>query len=109
MPRLLPELLKPHNSKNPVFSVRELRKRKPLNVPSELPPPPPRVYEKSILLHPDNPITNAWKYKYHKEPRPTPRAMRNVKRNSKPPSREMTDEERSWWSNPYCESPFIVL
>jgi len=114
MPRLLSQLLKKFPLSKPLkherFDIGKIRKRK-VSLHKPLPPRPsfdPANYERSILFSPDNPIVSSWDHTYHKSLPPYPRNIRRVRRQryAQPVSdqgRVMTPEERTWWSDPYCE------
>nr|GAT54005.1 predicted protein [Mycena chlorophos] len=97
MPRLIPRLIKID------LSGEFLPPRKiswPDTHSKPVPPsPPPNDPTRSLLLTPGNPITNARDYVRHKS-RPTVFRLRET-RKTESGVREMTPEERGWWSNPY--------
>ncbi|KAJ7591345.1 hypothetical protein C8J56DRAFT_781566 [Mycena floridula] len=109
MPRLIPRLVKKF-SENPSqlqdFSKFERR----LRVKSSYKPVPPAPSLKvsdhpvSILLSSRNPITHSKDYLRHKTLPPVVklrRGRRSLGGTENDAPREMTAEERTWWSNPY--------
>lgn len=110
MPRILPRLnallkKQEHHPKYFPFPKPKRRKslyRPPLPIPSFL----PADYPTSILLAPDNPITNSWKYKRHKTlpPATIPPSLDSSQTDN---PRGMTSEEFRWWSNPYRACLFL--
>lgn len=113
MPRLLPRLLKTLKSSKPFEAetfggplVRKARRRRSLWKPvPELQQNAlsPSERTRSLLLDDDNIITSPWLYKRHKTMPPVvklqPSHARMKFQLDKP--REMTSEERRWWSSPY--------
>ena len=110
MPRLLPRLLKalqetpPLNSKH-VAPSRNVgaRKRKSLYrpVPVSVPSFDPAGRTRSILLD-ENPVTEKRVFARHKRLPPRVRlGPRPVVHKEHDVPREMTAQEREWWSSPY--------
>ena len=109
MPRLLPRLLKvlqetPLNSKRvaPSRNVRA-RKRNSLYrpIPVALPSFHPAGRTRSILLD-ENPVTDKQAFARHKRLPPRVRlGPRPVVHQEHDVPREMTTQEREWWSSPY--------
>ncbi|KAF8211313.1 hypothetical protein K438DRAFT_1928723 [Mycena galopus ATCC 62051] len=107
MPRILPRLLKLPLSGNVPFpfpsSLRPKSLRKPVPaLYSVLPADHPR----SVLLSPGNVITNSHDYVHHKASAPIPYARRRrvsqrTGANKEARPREMSAQERVWWSSPY--------
>ncbi|KAJ7086742.1 hypothetical protein C8R44DRAFT_991583 [Mycena epipterygia] len=106
MPRILPRLIKlPLSGQYPLSFPRAARvsQRKPV-------PPLPSVlaadYPRSVLLSPGNIITSSHDYVHHKSKPPVHR-LRRQRVPQKPslkghePLREMSPQERIWWSSPY--------
>ena len=105
MPRILPRLnaLIEKQASHPKFFPFPKRKRR-RSLYRPLPPIPsfhPADYPTSILLAPENPITNSWNYERHKTlpPAITPPSSWDSSHIDNP--RGMTSEELQWWSNPY--------
>ncbi|KAF9263551.1 hypothetical protein L218DRAFT_321796 [Marasmius fiardii PR-910] len=109
MPRILPRLLKKLAEKPPQpyeqfkhdsFRVKKISLRKPV-----LPAPSfkPEDYQKSILLSLHNPVVNSDEYIHHKSLPPRKRVGKrvNVKEHGHNIPRNMSREERQWWSSPY--------
>lgn len=120
MPRLLPRLLETiaettaTQKKSFPFDIKALRNgKKSLYKP--IPPRPsfhPSNHPRSILLAPSpNPITNSWDYVRHKTLPPRVRLSKQGKSRSAPNGfdrpREMTEDERRWWSSPYRKYAFF--
>ena len=105
MPRILPRLnaqIEKQASHPKFFPFPKPKRRKSLYRP--MPPIPsfhPADHPISILLAPENPITNSWSYKRHKTlpPTTTSQSLRDPSQTDNP--RKMTSEEFRWWSNPY--------
>ncbi|KAJ7499064.1 hypothetical protein FB451DRAFT_1204131 [Mycena latifolia] len=103
MPRILPRLIKlplsghfPSPRRTPVLSLR-----KPV---SPLPSALPADYPRSVLLSPGNIITNSHDYVRHKSMPPVHRMGRRKTPRDQleyDPPREMSAQERIWWSSPY--------
>ncbi|KAJ6599212.1 hypothetical protein DFH09DRAFT_1356307 [Mycena vulgaris] len=105
MPRILPRLVKlplsGHFLAPRPAPVRPLRKPVP-PLPSAL----PADYPRSVLLSPGNIITNSHDYVRHKSMPPVYRLRRHRMRepptlNERDSPREMSPQERIWWSSPY--------
>ncbi|KAG1780133.1 hypothetical protein EV702DRAFT_761806 [Suillus placidus] len=107
MPRLLPRLLKilqdapePSTSSNGYT-----RYKKRVSMKNTIPETPTFTAEgrtHSILLDDANPITEGHLYNRHKSLPPRVRLVKPLQdtgEHDRP--REMTDEEREWWSSPY--------
>ncbi|KAF7352945.1 hypothetical protein MVEN_01261900 [Mycena venus] len=104
MPRILPRLLKlPLSGNFPFPSKTPEAPRKPVtSLHSFL----PADYSRSVLLSPGNVITNSQDYVHHKATAPVPRARRRRIHSRKADvngdtPREMSAQERVWWSSPY--------
>ncbi|KAF8138616.1 hypothetical protein EV363DRAFT_1580372, partial [Boletus edulis] len=110
MPRLLPRLLKalqeaPLTSSNSKHVPRNVgaRKRKSLYRPIPVPLPSfhPAGRTRSILLE-ENPVTDKWVFARHKRLPPRVRlGPRPVVHEEHDVPREMSTQEREWWSSPY--------
>ncbi|KAJ6516073.1 hypothetical protein C8R45DRAFT_1087196 [Mycena sanguinolenta] len=106
MPRILPRLLKLPLSGNFPFPSRKPIKSLQKPVPP-LPSVLPEDYSRSVLLSPGNVITNSHDYVHHKATAPVPRARRRRvlqkvdTSNDGERRREMSAQERVWWSSPY--------
>ena len=107
MPRILPRLVKKIAASPPrpfesfkLPNTRKVSLRKP--VPST-PSFHPAEYQQSILLSPNNPVSSSSQYVQHKSLPPRIRVGKRVKSREQgdDPPREMTEEERRWWSSPY--------
>ncbi|KAJ7742408.1 hypothetical protein DFH07DRAFT_925533 [Mycena maculata] len=105
MPRILPRLIK-----LPLSGQYLPLPRSPRPPPLRKPVPPlpsalPADYPRSALLSPKNIITNSQDYARHKSMPPVRRLLsRRRKRpnlNEHDPPREMSAQERTWWSSPY--------
>ncbi|CAK5275711.1 unnamed protein product [Mycena citricolor] len=74
---------------------------------SETPPVPKRPsqliedYPQSVLLSPQNAITNAHEHVRHKPAPPVLRARKRLSGHDRSQQREMSPQERNWWSSPY--------
>ncbi|KXN86374.1 hypothetical protein AN958_10236 [Leucoagaricus sp. SymC.cos] len=111
MPRLLPRLTRiiqahPENNQIFPFDVRKHRPRRPKSLhrpTSPNPPFDPDAHPQSILLESENPIATPRKYFRHKTLPPRVFVPQNARHREgeydKP--RQMTEEERKWWSSPY--------
>lgn len=106
-PRLLPRLLKflqdgplPNSQSN-----RNIRYRKRVSMRKRVPETPSFTSDgrtQSILLDDTNPITEGHLYDRHKSLPPRVRirgTLHDTGEYDRP--REMTEEEREWWSSPY--------
>ncbi|OCH90685.1 hypothetical protein OBBRIDRAFT_581755 [Obba rivulosa] len=112
MPRFIPRLLK-HLEKSPpqstpyVFRTKQPQPRlKIQKPPPECPPLSPEGRTQSIVMDSLNPILKIGKYKRRKKL--SPRVLVSKWRHKMPQTvgsieqhRAMTEEERSYWSNPY--------
>ncbi|KAK0468449.1 uncharacterized protein EV420DRAFT_1743286 [Desarmillaria tabescens] len=108
MPRILPRLIakladQPVQQQPQQFFVK--RKRK-FSRHKSVPPRPsfdPSQYSESILLSPDNPVTSSQKHVRRKTLPPRVFVAKGAKprQGSTERPREMTAEERRWWSSPY--------
>lgn len=109
MPRILPRLIAKladqptQQQQHQQFFVR--RKRQ-FSRHEPVPPRPsfdPSHYSESILLLPDNPITSSQQYVRRKTLPPRVFIAKGAKprQGSMESPREMTAEERKWWSSPY--------
>lgn len=107
MPRLLPRLLKIlQDAPEPItLSNRHTRYKKRVSMKNANPGTPTFTSEgrtHSILLDDANPITEGHLYNRHKSLPPRVRLVKplqDIGEHDHP--REMTDEEREWWSSPY--------
>ena len=120
MPRLLPRLLKAlqetpltHSGSKRVARSQNVgsRERKSLYRPATavLPSFHPAGRTRSILLE-ENPMTDKRVFARHKRLPPRVRlGPRPVIRDEHDVPREMTDQEREWWSSPYraCNDSFV--
>ncbi|KAG7097125.1 hypothetical protein E1B28_004503 [Marasmius oreades] len=112
MPRILPRLIKKLAENPPRLSERfqhdSLRANK-ISLRRPVPTAPsfnPEDYPKSILISSKNPVSNSGEYIHHKSL--PPRICVGKRVNTKDSKnyghdapREMTEEERGWWSSPY--------
>ncbi|KAK0206646.1 hypothetical protein DFS33DRAFT_1256143 [Desarmillaria ectypa] len=108
MPRILPRLIakladQPAQQQHQRFIVK--RKRQ-FSRHESVPPRPsfdPSQYSESILLLPDNPVTNSQKHVRRKTLPPRVFVAEGAKprQGSTERPRKMTAEERRWWSSPY--------
>jgi hypothetical protein len=112
MPRIIPRLkeqIKKQANHPKFYPLPKPKRRQSLYRP--LPPNPsfhPADYPTSILLAPDNPVTNSWNYKRHKTLPPAtvpPAPSLDSSQTDNP--RVMTSEEFQWWSNPYRACLFL--
>ncbi|KAL0581999.1 hypothetical protein V5O48_000057 [Marasmius crinis-equi] len=108
MPRILPRLLKKvaDNSPRPCDPFKYARQPKTISIRKPVLPAPsfnPADYPQSILLSQNNPITSSRDYEQHKSLPPRIHVRKRVKSNQYRHDcpREMTEEERRWWSSPY--------
>ncbi|KAJ7068131.1 hypothetical protein C8F01DRAFT_1334653 [Mycena amicta] len=97
MPRLLPRLIKLPLTGDFIPPQKKYRAaHKPV------PPLPPIDPDRSVLLAPGNPVTNSRDYVHHKSRPPVFRLRRQQKNPTHLDAlREMTAQERDWWSNPF--------
>lgn len=114
MPRLAPRLLKAiiKDADKPKFFPfsKPFKRRKSLHDPSQLREAPSFHFlnhERSILLSDSypNPITESRAYELHKTLPPVvflPKGAKSREGETDKP-REMTEQERKWWSSPYRE------
>jgi hypothetical protein len=106
-PRLLPRLLKfLQDAPLPnLQSKGNIRRRKRVSMKNPVPQMPSFIVNgriQSILLDDTNPITEGHLYDRHKSLPPRvhiPRPLHDTGEHDRP--REMTEEEREWWSSPY--------
>ncbi|KAJ6509958.1 hypothetical protein C8R47DRAFT_1314593 [Mycena vitilis] len=106
MPRILPRLVK-----LPLSGTYPFPNNKPPSPPRRPVPPLhsvlPQDYPRSVLLSPGNIITNSDDYVHHKTMAPLPTRRFRRRRVSQQTAfaedgrREMSAQERLWWSNPY--------
>ncbi|KAG2369938.1 hypothetical protein BDR07DRAFT_1447317 [Suillus spraguei] len=107
MPRLLPRLLKIlQDAPEPItLSNRHSRYKKRVSMKNTIPKTPTFTSEgraHSILLDDANPITEGHLYNRHKSLPPRVRLVKPLQDTGEHDHpREMTDEEREWWSSPY--------
>ncbi|KAJ7179847.1 hypothetical protein C8R43DRAFT_1117196 [Mycena crocata] len=101
MPRILPRLIT-----LPLSTVFPSPRRQP-RYPSKRKPIPPLPsalaadYPRSVLLSPGNIITNSHDYVHYKSTPPVHRLHRRRTPYGREKQREMTAQERTWWSSPY--------
>ena len=112
MPRLAPRLVKTilKDANKPKFFPfsKPVKRRKSLHDPKQLREAPPfnfKNYEQSILLSASgpNPITESRAYESHKTLPPVvflPKGAKAKEGEADKP-REMTEQERKWYSSPY--------
>ncbi|PBL02645.1 hypothetical protein ARMGADRAFT_265070 [Armillaria gallica] len=107
MPRILPRLIVKLADQPAQQHQRFLVKRKrKFSRHEPVPPRPsfdPEQYSESILLSPDNPITSSRQHVRRKSLPPRVFVAKGAKprQGSMEHPREMTAEERRWWSSPY--------
>ncbi|KAK0242866.1 hypothetical protein EDD85DRAFT_947019 [Armillaria nabsnona] len=107
MPRILPRLIAKLADQPAQQHQRFLVKRKrKFSRHEPVPPRPsfdPEQYSESILLSPDNPITSSRQHVRRKSLPPRVFVAKGAKprQGSMERPREMTAEERRWWSSPY--------
>lgn len=107
MPRLLPRLLKilQDVSEPNTLSNGYTRYKKRVSMKNTIPGTPTFTSEgrtHSILLDDANPITEGHLYNRHKSLPPKVRLVKPLQdTGAHDHPREMTDEEREWWSSPY--------
>ncbi|PBK69711.1 hypothetical protein ARMSODRAFT_142956 [Armillaria solidipes] len=107
MPRILPRLIAKLADQPAQQHQRFLVKRKRIFSRHEPAPPRPSFdpsqYSESILLSPDNPITSSRQHVRRKSLPPRVFVAKGAKprQGSMERPREMTAEERRWWSSPY--------
>ncbi|KAG1820318.1 uncharacterized protein BJ212DRAFT_1567544 [Suillus subaureus] len=107
MPRLLPRLLKIlQDAPEPnTLSNGYTRYKKRVSMKNTIPETPTFTSEgrtRSILLDDANPITEGHLYNRHKSLPPRVRLVKPLQDTGEHDHpREMTDEEREWWSSPY--------
>jgi hypothetical protein len=107
MPRILPRLLQKIASSSGFTEKQEpIRRPRRKSLPNKGLPAPsfvPYGRKHSILLDPQNPITNASDYVQHKQSPPQVSMLKSsADTDTTCGPRQMTVEERSWWSSPYC-------
>jgi hypothetical protein len=115
MPRLLPRLLKIlQDAPEPnTRSNGYTRYKKRVSMKNTIPGIPTFSSEgrtHSILLDDVNPITEGYLYNRHKSLPPRVRLVKPLQDTGEHDHpREMTDEEREWWSSPYraLDAPFL--
>ncbi|KAJ3550632.1 hypothetical protein NMY22_g351 [Coprinellus aureogranulatus] len=119
MPRLAPRLVKIilKEADEPRFLAfsKPFKRRKSLHDPLQLLEAPAvhfKNHERSILLSDSvpNPITNSRAYELHKSLPPVvflPKGAKSKEGEADKP-REMTEQERKWWSSPYCGFSMFV-
>ncbi|KAG1755833.1 hypothetical protein EDB19DRAFT_1663195 [Suillus lakei] len=107
MPRLLPRLLKILQDTPEPNSLSNgyTRYKKRVSMKNTIPETPTFTSEgrtRSILLDNANPITEGYLYDRHKTLPPRVRLVKPLQdTGDHDHPREMTDEEREWWSSPY--------
>lgn len=109
MPRIIPRLneqIKKQANLPTYFPFPKPKRKKSLyRTPRPIPSFHPADYPtSSILLAPENPITNSWNYKRHKTLPPAtipPATTPPLDSSQIDYPRGMTSEEFRWWSNPY--------
>ena len=112
MPRLVPRLARvlTNDTDKPKYLsfTKNRRRKRSLHDPKRIVQRPSfnfRNYERSILLSDPkhNPITNSRHYETHKSLPPSIRLPKGALggRKAKDRPREMTAQERKWWSSPY--------
>lgn len=116
MPRLLPRLLKilQDAPESNTLSNGYTRYKKRVSMKNTIPGTPTFTSEgrnHSILLDDANPITEGHLYNRHKSLPPRVRLVKPLQdTGAHDHPREMTDEEREWWSSPYraLGAPFLL-
>jgi hypothetical protein len=116
MPRLLPRLLKilQDAPESNTFSSGYTRYKKRVSMKNIIPEAPTFTSEgrtHSILLDNANPIIEGHLYNRHKTLPPRVRLVKPLQDSVEHDHpREMTDEEREWWSSPYraLGTPFLL-
>ena len=108
MVRLLPRLARINQS--PVCDVKRQRPRRPKSVHRPALPPPPLNSHFSLLLHPQNPIATPDLYVRHKSlpPRVFVPKIPHHRAGEYDRPRQMSAEERRWWSSPYRVSNSLL-
>lgn len=116
MPRLLPRLapvLHAHsrNAFDP-FDFAKYRPRRPKSLHGPTLPSPsfdPKLYSQSVLLQSENPVAAPDKYLRRKTLPPRVYVPKDAHKRAGEYDmpRQMTREERKWWSSPYRMSFFI--
>ncbi|KAF8165180.1 hypothetical protein B0H34DRAFT_226919 [Crassisporium funariophilum] len=105
MPRLLPRLireLEKQKSQHSFFPFPKRKRRRSLYRPPQLIPSfNPSSHDRSILLTPNNPVTNSHDYVYHKSLPPTTQRPTLGDTSQVDAPRRMTADEYKWWANPY--------
>jgi hypothetical protein len=119
MPRLLPRLTSIIHAQQDSshifpFDIKKYRPRRPKSLHQPVAPRlsfDPHAYPQSVLLESENPIATPDRYTLHKTLPPRvfvpQNALHREDEHDKP--RQMTEEERKWWSSPYRMSGFISL
>lgn len=119
MPRLFPRLAhitqaQLDSNKLSPFDIAKHRPRRPKSLHKPTLPNPsfdPNSYPQSILLQSENPVATPDKYFRHKTLPPrvyVPKDARQREGEHDRP-RQMTEEERKWWSSPYRMSYFTCF
>lgn len=104
MPRILPRLIKrlaEHPLSELVYTGPGIKRKTKPSLYRPLPQNVPFNPNRSILLEPINPITHESRYRLHKRMPPSLRLKRTTGGTKTDPTREMNEEEKEWWSNPY--------
>jgi hypothetical protein len=113
MPRLVPRLLKAIGSRQILgtkqfIPIQSTRRRRP-SLFRPIPEPSSACIDRnrrSIILFPTNEITQSRSFQRHKRLPPKLHVNQSKQRLRDPP-REMTEEERRWWSDPYRSDFFL--